>query len=72
MQKEQKLLNEIITSLINVSNAVESIRNKISTVDKQNFLKAQEYLVASIQHMKRGKYAIDTHVTKTIETNRGL
>lgn len=59
MSKEQKMLNEVISTLIASSNVVESIRGKLSVVDKANFLKAQEHLVASIQYMKRGKYSID-------------
>lgn len=69
MNKEQKLLNDVVQSLINVSNVVESIRGKLSAVDKQNFLKAQEHLVASIQYMKRGQHSIDTHINE--EKQRG-
>ena len=66
------MLNEVISTLIASSNVVESIRGKLSAVDKLNFLKAQEHLVASIQYMKRGKYNIDKSKEQPIEETRGL
>lgn len=72
MNREAKLLNEIITSLINVSNVVESCRHRLSTVDKENFIIAQQHLVASIQHLKRGKHNVDAHLEKKRLQSKGI
>jgi hypothetical protein len=59
MNREAKLISEIISYLINTSNALETVRGKVSRIDPHNFLKAQESLTTSIQHLQRGKSKLD-------------
>ena len=66
MTKALKTIKEIITSLISTSNAMQSVRGRVSTIDAVNFLKAQEYLTASIQYLERGKRNLEAR-TKRIE-----
>jgi len=61
MTKALKTIKEIITSLISTSHAMESVRGRVSTIDAVNFLKAQEYLTASIQYLERGKRNVEAH-----------
>ena len=54
MSRELRTLKEVMMNLITVSDAFESVRGKLSKYNKKDLLQAQEYIVASIQCLKKG------------------
>jgi hypothetical protein len=59
MSREYRTLKEVVHNLIAVSDVFESVRGKFSKYNKNDLLQAQEYLVASINCLKKGINSVD-------------